>query len=208
MSLVLNNLRECPPGYFRYLVPETGRRFPDPELDRGKHYLSLTDLLNDLTSHYIANGFLVPSNLSILVQDQLCRLLPPEICRYDNPGHQPVTRFHITPEQMISGTKSLVSWQLNGREKVPIETSNDRSAICIRCPLNVQPSGCATCNNPLHAIVNSFVGSRQGAYDNKIYACAICGCSLKALVQMPQETINEHLSQEQKESLPEYCWQK
>jgi hypothetical protein len=190
------------------MVPETGRRFPDPEKDRGKHYLSLPDLINDLTRHYQANGIPVPGNLSALVQDQLCRLLPPDKCHYDSPGDKPVPTFHITGEQVITGTKSLVSWQLNGRPKVTLETSNERSAVCVRCPLNVHPAGCATCNSPLHAIVNSFVGSRQGAYDSSLYACAICGCSLKALVQMPQEVVREKLSPEQEAALPDYCWQK
>lgn len=208
MSLLLNNIRECPPGYFRYIVPETGRRFPDPEKDRGKHYLSLPDLLNDLTRHYIANSIPVPGDLSALVQDQLCRLLPPDRCKYDSPTDKPIPRFHITGDMVINGTRNLVSWQLKGRPKVSVEKSNERAAICVRCPLNVSPAGCHTCNSPLHAIVNSFVGNRQGAYDSALYACAICGCSLKALIQMPQETIAEHLSQEQSDALPEYCWQK
>jgi hypothetical protein len=210
MSLLLNNLQECPPGYFRYLVPETGRRFPDPALDRSKHYLSLPDLLNDLTRHYQANGIPVPGNLAILVQDQLCRFLPPEKCRYDSPGDKPVAIRHgFTFSDVVQGTKNLISWQLKGRPKASLELMNERGAICVRCPYNANPPGCATCNSPMTALVNSFVGPSKSMYDSSLYSCmATCGCSLKALIQMPPETIAEHLTDEQREQVPEYCWQK
>lgn len=209
MSLIVNNIRETPPGYWRYLVPETGRRFPDPKLDPGKQYLSPDQLLSDLVKHYQANGIPVPGNLFLLVQDQLCRLLPPDRCSYTSPTDKPVEIRHgFTFAQVIEGTKTLIGWQLNGRQKASVETMNSRAAICARCPYNANPPGCATCNSPLTALVNSFVGQVKSQYDSVLQSClAGCGCSLKALIQMPQDLITEK-AKEYQDRLPEYCWQK
>lgn len=209
MGLLLHNTSETPPGYWRYLVPETGRRFPDPKLDPGKHYYAPSDLMNDLNHHYKANGLEVPADLFRRVQDQLCLLLPPDRCYYENASDRPVVaRFHVTFDKVVAGTKSLIGWQMKGRPKASVDTINERSAVCVRCPYNVLPAGCATCNSPLVALVNAFVGSSKGKHDASIHSCAVCGCALKALVQMPTEIIQEHLSQEQKAALPDYCWQK
>jgi len=207
MGLVLHNLEECPPGYFRYKVPETGKQFPDPT--GSNKYVSMGSLLTDLKNHYRANALPVPDNLSQLVQDQLCRFLPPERCHYESPHDRPVPILgRLTFDQLLQGTKSVIGWALNGRSKVSETESDNRAATCVRCPMNVTPPGCPTCNSPLRTLLNSFVGNRPTRYDKAINACAVCGCSLKVLVQMPIETVKEHLSQQQIDALPDYCWQK
>jgi hypothetical protein len=209
MGLLMHNVNESPPGGFRYRVPETGMMFKD--------FTSLYDLQNALVKHYSSNGLSVPANLPALIQDQLCLLIPPERCYSDDPSVRSWAYYRLTFEEILSGTTNLVGWQLKGRPKVSEEESNRRALICAsgdptvsggRCRCNIDPTGCPSCNSSLHTIVNAFVGNRPTQHDAKLGGCFVCGCSLKSLIQMPAEIVVEHLSDEQKQALPEHCWQK
>lgn len=194
MNYHIPNLDMTPPGGWRYFVPETKTWF--------RNYLALSDLVSALGQHYRANQLVPPSGLEQRIINAMCPELPPNWCQYEGSAKPPVSR-PLTFNDVVTGTRILLSWQMEGRPKVSPEEADRRAEICARCDRNVQPSGCPTCNSPLRKIVEAFVGAEKTKYDNELRVCRECGCSLKAKIWFPLD-----LLQTDKTNLPDWCWLK
>ena len=192
-------LDTTPPGSWRFLVKETGKWF--------RNYVALADLISALRKHYTANELPIPADLQQQIIDQMCPDLPAGWCEFaGHPTAESLLSRYLTFKDVLAGTKTLLSWQLQGRPRVSKQEAEGRAAVCVRCQYNVQPGGCPSCNSPLHQVVNAFVGGSKTNQDDNLRACKICGCSLKAKVWFPVDLIRENMPEGQQDLFPQWCW--
>ncbi len=81
-------------------------------------------------------------------------------------------------------------------------TAESRAAICLTCPKNIFPDKgpfVAWCDS----IAEAMTGGRTTSLDAKLGSCDVCSCVIKAKVHYGGDM---HLSDEEKQQLPDYCW--
>lgn len=189
----------CCPDKWRYTVRETGRTLRNFAWD---------GLLYDIRKYVTDNGFAVPTEAE--VEDQLCKLLPPGWCQYED-GTPPYffVNARVTLDDIINGTKVLGTFLLEGMPLVSRETAEANGKICAGCYANIQIPGCAPCVG-LANIVSDVAGSEPLAADpfleNK--SCVYCKCASRANVWVPVEISQRGVSEETLTHMPEWCWKK
>lgn len=195
--LALNDVNTVPPGGYRFYISETNTWFAGS---------SVHGLCQSVARHRSANGLpgISEDALSDLIQDQLCRQLPPGIC-FDR------QRGKIAPSLTLSavkqGTKTIVDWWLHGKQKVDKAQANERARICATCYANVPPDDCTTCSQSvLREISEAVVNGEETDYDGYLKACAICSCQLRAKVWLPLDILKRNMPSEQRARLPSHCW--
>lgn len=195
-ALQLPNKTNCPPGGWKYRVPQTGQWFEGP---------SLANLIDQLKAHYAANGYDVPGDLEQKIEDSTCARMP-DYCTGNNPA--PLKpQLALTFHTVVQGSKTLLSWFANGREFVSTEKAEKRASVCAGCQFNEPPEGCTGCNiRSLRALVEKLVGGRKTSLDSRLKSCRVCYCQLAAKVWLPQPILWRHMEDEQKERLPAHCW--
>lgn len=207
-TLVKRN--ETVTGGFRYLVPETNKWMPDPATHGASSMFTLQDLLDVVRAHYLGNNLAVPGNLQALVEDQICRSLPPKWCR-DEKGRQLRGKglADFSWQTVARGTRALASFLLAGRQRVPDSEAVRRSNICKRCHFHRDPKECKSCGGEtLFSVAKAVVGGVTLPSDQGLKACAVCGCGLVAAVRVPLEILNDGVPVEESEMWPEWCWRR
>lgn len=152
--------------------------------------------------HRKANN-LEPITIAV-AEDQLCKSLPPGWCTQD-PGNAPPsvnTRFGWS--DFVAGMQAFARLMSGGLQFVPQAEADRRAAICTSCFFNVGISGCGTCQKMATLIVGD-VAKQKTPYDGSLKACAVCKCSLPALVHFPMEALETTL--EKQAQYPDFCWQ-
>lgn len=200
--MITTSENTTPPGQWRYLVPETGTWL------RG--YWALTDLMSDLTKHYVVNKLQWPGDgpMKQRVLSQLCPQLPKGYCKDSEAPIGFWKRVRTTFSELVQGTSTLGEWLRSGRKVDPAE-ANERASICIKCPQNQEPEGCVGCNMPsVQNLVNSLRGGSRTPYDSQLRACNVCGCSLQVKVWVPSDIILKHTPASQLKEFPDGCWLK
>jgi cytochrome c553 len=204
--LKFNNLMETPPGGFKFFVAETGEWFESR---------SFATLVDRVKAHLRANNLSIPLNLEEIAEDQRCQHMPDGICyEADNTviwktAPRPGSKLYRTDFHMIlSGTQTLASWVLqDGKKKVDQSVADSRAATCATCHFNTDIEGCTTCSmGGLNRLVNSIVGAEATSSDARLKACHICGCSLRAKVWCPTETLQRHMPPDRLGCFPDWCW--
>lgn len=198
MMRIINKV-EVPPGGWTYYVPQTGT-----QLD-GQSYQAL---VVNVTEHLLANRLPVMPDIEDRIEHQICRRLPPERCKIRLPkGTDLGTRLNLG--QIMAGTMTVLHWLATGAAKVTQEEADARAAICVRCQANVNSTGCASCTgNSVRGLIAKTLGAKQTAYDDKLYFCMSCGCSLKASVWCPLDIQQQHMPESINRQLPDLCWKK
>ncbi len=93
-------------------------------------------------------------------------------------------------DDVVRGTSVLAAFKALGSPLVPQAEANRRAAICARCPMNIMWSqSCSICGKVEKAVM-IVVGDVRTTHDQGLYACSICGCSLKAAVHLPNRVLN------------------
>ena len=182
-------------------VPPDGYRYRDPVDGFTAHSFEYPDWVNKEKKHLEANGREVPFDLEILMQEQLCLTLPPGWCNYDPPNSVILVQLDWKDVMQAAGT--FKDWLLQGRPLVDQEEAERRALICSRCYLNVQITGCGSCQS----IVEAMAGTLSTKHDRFIRSCAACKCNLKAKVHFPLETLDKHNPGVQ-QLYPDHCWLK
>ena len=199
MSVELKNPNECPPGQFRYRIPEL-----QGEVAWVKGYWNYNDLEKEVLRRYKANSITAPSDLRNQIMTQLCEQLPPDRCtdtdRIRSWGRDLARAF----DRVMQGTSTLLDWLVRGnREQVPDEEASRRAAICATCIFNADPEGCSQCNmKALRSLADAIVGGNRQPWDAQLKSCGICGCTLSAKVRLPLDVLRRHLKPEQLTQLP------
>lgn len=200
MSLKLNQKVTVPPGGYRYTQKETGERLTAT---------TFPDLIDLVRKHRQANG-LGGGDIESEIEDQLCQVLPAGWCKQETgAAYDSGVTDRITFEQVKAGTATLIDWFLSGRQKVNQDEASNRVRICSACHFNQKPQGCSACSmGVLHEMVNKITGGQSAPEDHRVDGCVVCGCSLKAKVWLPLETLQKHVSAETNARFPEWCWAK
>lgn len=93
-------------------------------------------------------------------------------------------------DDVMRGTAVLASFKAAGSPLVLQAEADRRAATCARCPMNIMWSqSCSICGK-VESAVMALVGPVRTASDQQLYACSICGCSLKAAVHLPNHILN------------------
>ena len=198
--LTLGNTVTVPPGGYRYRHAGTAYVTRSP---------TWPDFLREVQQYRKVNNLPFNGRLAEEIQDQLCHQLPEGWC------HDEVNRpygnrtLKVGLQTVLQGTATLADWFWHGREKVSADTARQRADICAGCLYNVEPEGCTGCNgNALHAIVDRVVGGAQLPNQDRLKACALCGCSLKAKVWIGTDVLQRHISPSVLQDMPDWCWVK
>jgi hypothetical protein len=200
------NESNCPPGRYRYTVPETGYKI-DMEL-------SLDGLFKRVERHYIDNNIQLPNDWKNRVEDQLCRQLPPGWCVYTDgsPGKGFVP--NLSAEKILKGIKSLyqmMNESIKGNDVfVAQEEANKRAEICSRCYYNMNANFCAGCGigQSITSAVGLVKGKRTTPSDNELKSCGICGCKNDVIVHVDKKLLLSNENLETTEARPSWCWLK
>jgi hypothetical protein len=194
---LINEWGPCPPDGFRYVFPETGFL---------AHAWTYIDWVNVAAAHVQANPDKFPQyregfrNLPLVMQDQLCKTLPPGWCLYDDPARRrPSTTIYFS--DVTAGLKTFARWIAGGCKYVEQSEANRRAVICTRCYLNVDVQGCAGCKEAIKEVI----GDKKTQHDGSLRSCAVCKCFLKAKVHFPMDTLDTE-SKEVQEMYPGFCW--
>lgn len=197
MSLHLDNTQIVPPGGFRYKDTSTGVTVTGP---------SYKDWVKAVKAHKTANNIPFTSRLEEEMQEQLCQQLPIGWCVRDGMPFDSGVVSGLTFDKIMTGTATLGDWLLNGGKKVAKDEAQRRANVCGSCPFNQQPQGCSSCNQgKLLGLVNRIVGGEKLQGDDRLHACTLCGCSLKAKVWLEIEVLQRHTGGV---NFPEWCWLK
>jgi hypothetical protein len=106
--------------------------------------------------------------------------------------------------------KSMLGFLRSGCATVDQNEGNRRAAICSTCHNNVpaeEARSCGSCGiaDPVIASVRALIG-KHTIYDNRLKACAICGCDNRIQVWMTNEALQ--ISKDIMNAYPEFCWKK
>lgn len=191
----LSNRSIVVPDGFRYTVQETGYTV------RARDYWSWMKKTRD---HYKANEIPIPDDLDARMEDQLCKLLPPEWCARPNDASWINTR--ISWDDFANGMKAFVSLFLGGFDFVDQAEAERRAWLCCGCPMNVSLAGCGACRK-MATLITGDVAKRTTPYDADLRACAICKCAVQSMVWFPMDALESADTPEHQALYPaEFCW--
>ena len=134
------------------------------------------------------------------MQNQLCRTLPPGWCLYDDPS-RPRPSMSLSWNDVMGGLKTFGRGIGQGCQYVSQAEADRRSEICARCYLNVNVTGCASCQKAVQEVVRD----KKSKQDALLRTCAVCKCFLRAKVHFPIETLDTENPGAQ-ELYPDFCW--
>lgn len=189
-------------GCYWYTVPETGKRVPQ------NGNVGLSQLRAMVAEHYRANGYQPPGNLEDTLVEFCCKNSPDVRCHEVKEGRH-TDHVHAEPgqrlslSQIISGTKTLVAVArhlMNGGDYVPEHVSRDRALVCLNCPMH-QTVSCSAC--ALKQLATSFITQYK---DDRLKACSVCGCWLRAKVMLPWHVVAKHTTNRVWQQYPPECW--
>ena len=188
----LANSQNTPPGEWRYTLSEPSQKF---------HAQTKAALVEKIHAFCKANGVTVPRNLDAEIEDQICRENHGFQC--DDEGAK--LSAWATFQSLLSGLTVLAPWVADGRPMVSQELADTRGSVCVGCSYNLQPEGCAPCASAyILRRVADLIGAAKAKDHDKLQACGICGCNLRAKVWVPTEYLKKAKLFDV-EQLPEWC---
>jgi hypothetical protein len=185
------------PG-FCYTQPETATRIESDD--------SLESLVDLVVKHRKYKG-IEPTGFDAVrldVERQICSQMPPGWCQAeageDYHPYLDISR-HLTLDKITAFSAAVFEWIKEGRNLVDEEESTRRAKICLGCPFNKTIHSCSCA--PLWALIKAIIPKRR-QIDN-LHVCAICGCSISAMVLMPISVL-EASDKGRGLEFPPHCW--
>jgi hypothetical protein len=186
-----------PPDGFRFLQSETRTWIRSPDY---------SNLFVEVREHRKANNLPLGSFWEAEVEDQLCKMLPPGLCKESSPAQTRNVFTRIGWDQVVAGTKTLASWATTGFTAVEQSLADSRANICSRCYFNVGHSGgCHSCGQ-VQKLAMPLVGTRTTPANPFLKVCAVCRCTLQAKIWAPIEVIDKGTPQQIYNGYPDFCW--
>jgi hypothetical protein len=189
------------------VVPSGGWVYVHPYTDFKITAPTWNDLITRIRSYRLANGMSLGPNFEETIGSEVCQQQgwgEPR-CLQEEPT--PLKQRILGMHDVVSFLKVLKHWLLQNPTLVEQEEADRRAHICTTCPYNVNVQGCAGCTNIASMIFNA-TGDRQTPHDTQLRNCQVCGCVNKVQVWVPKETLDQGLTPEMRESLPDWCWKK
>lgn len=117
----------------------------------------------------------------------------------------------------ISGLAALHDWLGDQGEPVHIMVSEFRAKICTTgndgqpCPRNCEPNWWDRVKSKIAIWIQAELEIKNRmkvsvSREDQLHMCGACGCCLKLKVHTPILYIKPHLSQQQIDKTPAYCW--
>lgn len=200
--LTLIQRSECPPDQYRYRFREDGCLIK---------CFSYGGWLERIRAHREFNGYPEPDDWKEEAEDQLCRLLPPGWCRQVT-GEPPewYLNSRLSMDDVLRGTRVLVSFVSNGAHIVDKAVASARGAICAGCPFSAHVEGCGPCvglSNLIAEVAGSQSLPSDAVLENK--SCLVCKCSARAQIWVPIEFLEKGVTEEMLAQFPaDYCWKR
>lgn len=194
---------QCPPGGFRHRC----RHCTCPLITA----LVWEDFLIKIRRHEEVNSH--PISTISEIETQLCELLPPGHCKYEDGSTPDSHGCNVDGEQMLAGARSLLGmagqwvagWFTGKSVWVDQAEANRRANICARCPRNVSVGSCPTCHvvSTAKDILNGIKGEKTTDVDNFCDQCCGCGCDIKTIVWIRKDILTPHMDASRHH---ENCW--
>lgn len=163
--------------------------------------------MRKVSKHCSANNYPIFADLEGRVQDWICRQLPPNssVCSANGMVSMPGLGIRrVTGRNILAYISTMASWGWNHKFQAAEQSeANRRAEICAGCPLNVRAEGCLPCFG-VDAAIYAVIGGRRTPLDHQLNACAACGCSVKAKIWVPLDTLKAH--DRHQGEYPEHCW--
>jgi len=195
-----------PPGNWRIKVPQTGVEF--------KHY-DYRAITNAYKSHCNANGILLSPNWEEEFLSEMCKQNPKWGNKCIPNASKKVTRRRLSLTAVLSFLNMMRAWAqstLSGKDAFASQDeANRRASICVGCPFNTTLQfSCGACMGAVLTLIQGVIGKRKTQYDDRLGACLVCSCSLKAAVHVPIDVQRQGLSEEIKKDFDDikYCWKR
>jgi hypothetical protein len=163
-------------------------------------------IIKHITAAMNGINYPVPHDIDQQVLESVCRLAP-HACKYTE-GSRP-QEITIKKGYTVSDVKAFlkaVEGTIKSGGVVDQETAEERTNICMKCPYNQKLPGCEGCSG-IANLVFSVIGGRKTKNMGELKQCGVCGCSLRAKVWVPQETIKQTAQiQNNSADFPDWCW--
>jgi hypothetical protein len=115
------------------------------------------------------------------------------------------------------GLALLKDWVGDGGHPVSKEKADARAQACIGhgnlrpCPMNKEPNWWQKFTNSIALTIRRQLELKEKAslvvwQEDRLHMCAACGCALPLKVWVPIEHVKSHLSVEQLNKTPSFCW--
>lgn len=193
----LVNQSEVPPDGFRYLQQETRTWIRAPDY---------SNLFVEVREHRKANNLPLGTFWEAEVEDQLCTMLPPGLCKESSPAQRQNVFTRVGWEQVVAGTKTLTNWAAKGFVAVEQSLADSRANICSRCYFNVGYSGgCHSCGQ-VQKLAMTIIGTRSTPANPFLKVCAVCRCTLQAKIWAPIDVIDKGTPETIYTGYPSFCW--
>lgn len=193
MPQILSRRDVCPPDGFAYTHAETGHK--STAMD---HY----SWMERVREHRKANG-LAPITQT-QAEDQLCRLLPPEWCKGDDPN-RPFIEPRMSLNDVWDAMKVFAKFALGGFRFVDQAEATRRARICVGCYANMNVSGCGACHQ-LAGVISGELAQRSTPHDAALRVCGVCRCMNRAQVHIPMDALEAKDSPDKQALYPSFCW--
>lgn len=189
---------ETPPDLYRWAAPNG---HVVREYNRDEWLRSIKKFCDN-------NDIELPDGWEADAEDRLCRVLPPGWCQYED-GGAPQTYLNVRfgAGELSDGAEGVARIALTPNALVDQETAEARAKTCASCPANVRVNGCYACYNIVDAIFRAK-GARKTEADAVLNGCGVCKCSLRSMVWIRDDLLDEITTPEQREqyaTIP-WCW--
>lgn len=170
--------------------------------------INLPALIRSVREWRRANSVPIGLGFEDEVEKSVCDFYPVECTGAIN-GKPRKSRLDLST--VLRGTQVLLAFKMAGSPYVSQEEAERRAAICAACPWNLEyakPCG-GNCGG-LKEMVAAIVGGQATPYDEQLKACAVCGCSSRAHIWIPDEFLAKGITDDMREQFAviEGCWKK
>jgi hypothetical protein len=195
--------KSCPPnGEWKIKVPKTGTVF--------KHY-DYSTIKKSYTKHCNANGIFLSPTWEEEFISEMCKQNKWDGCR--KLTEKKIVRRKLSLTAVLSFLNMMKAWAestLSGKAAfVSQEEAEKRADACASCQFNVGLHfSCGACMGAVLKLIHGILGKRKTSLDDRLGACMICSCSLKAAVHVPLEVQLKGLPPELQEEFKKIkdCW--
>lgn len=163
-----------------------GFHVTDPMLGVELFAVTFEQLVAKARAARLANGVPVGLGFEDEVEKWCCQAYPVECVNVDPSLPK---RRKLTLDDVVRGTRVMASFVVGGRKVVGEEEAQARTEVCLRCPMNqgfAKP--CSGVCKELEGVVMAAVGQRLTKGGERLKACGVCACFLRAAVWLPLET--------------------
>jgi hypothetical protein len=186
-------------------LPGSAQIYEDKELAIVVKGQTLKLLVMRLRNELRGRGMPVPEDIEQKVLEQISKKAP-HVCIFSDgqPIPKPNKKNFTTVD--VKAFIKAVEGTITSGGVVDQQTAEERTNICMGCPYNIKLPGCEGCSG-IANIVFRVIGARSTKNFGDLKQCGVCGCSLKAKVWVPQDTIKETAQiQNNMNDFPDWCW--